>query len=239
VDLPAFRAAARALGVDLGDAQASALLALRALLEAGNARAALTTVTDEAGFLEVHALDSLALVRALEGEPAPATLIDVGSGAGFPALPAAIAWPALRVTALESTRKKCDFLREAARALGLEGRFAVIERRAEEAGRDPALRDAFDVVTARAVAALPVLAELCLPFARPGGLFVAWKTGKALETELPAAARAIAELRGAPARVLDAGLAGRDARLVVVRKEGPTPERYPRRVGIPEKRPLA
>jgi len=238
MDPRSFQEAAAALGVELTADALGAILGLRRILEAGNARAALTTVTDEAGFLLVHALDSLSLARALAGEPPPTTLLDVGTGAGFPALPVAIAWPALHVHALESTAKKCAFLREAAAALGIASRFTVHERRAEEAGRDPALRDRMDVVTARAVAALPVLLELSLPFVRPGGLFVAWKTRKALEEELPASEAAIRELGGALVDVVDGGVPGRDASLVRVRKVATTPERYPRRTGVPEKRPL-
>jgi 16S rRNA (guanine527-N7)-methyltransferase len=140
--------------------------------------------------------------------------------------------------AIESTQKKCDFMRSAIRALGLEPRFRVLERRAEEAGRDPALRERADLVVARAVAALPVLAALALPFARPGGLFVAYKSGKAEAAEIPAAVPAFHELAAELEAVIESGLPGRDLRLVKVRKKGPTPERYPRRVGIPEKRPL-
>ncbi len=242
MDLELFReTAATFLGRPLDDAQVERILRLRGLLEEGNARASLTTRTELGEYLEVHALDSLALGRALAGEAAPPrTILDVGSGAGFPAFPLAIAYPDLdEIVALESSAKKCDFIRTAAGALGLAPRLRVDQRRAEEAGRDPRLRDRFDVVTARAVAEMAVLVELSLPFVRPGGLLVAWKTAKAEPVEIPAAARAIRELSGSLEAVLDGGVPGRAHRLVKIRKTGLTPEKYPRRVGVPERKPIA
>jgi 16S rRNA (guanine527-N7)-methyltransferase len=239
VDRGTFLSAAAALGAPVDDAALERLLRFRAILEEGNRRAALTTRTDEADFLEIHALDSLTLARALAGEPSPLRrLIDIGTGAGFPAIPLALVYPDLEVHAVESIQKKGDFLRHASTALGLDGRFHVHLRRAEEAGREPALRDSFDLAVARAVSALPILAELCLPFVRPGGLFVAWKGAKAEQDEVPPAAKAFSELAASLEGVIDSGIAGRDLRLIKVRKTGPTPERYPRRTGVPEKRPL-
>src|SRR5919204_1688027 len=111
------------------------------------------------------------------------TLVDVGSGGGLPGLPLKLARPRLRVTLLEANRKKAAFLTHATAVLGLEG-VEVVAMRAEEAGRLPGLRDAFDVATARALAPMPVLAELCLPFVRPGGRLLAMKA--AADAELAA-----------------------------------------------------
>jgi 16S rRNA (guanine527-N7)-methyltransferase len=239
VNVETFLAQAAALGVHLDGAQVMSVLRFQALLEDGNRRAALTTKTEMADFLQIHVLDSLTLTRAIAAEPAPpARLLDVGSGAGFPAIPLAIAYPKLEVFALESLQKKCDFLRATAQDLGLASRFHVIQERAEEAGRDPKLRDSMDIVTARAVAGLPILVELALPFVRPQGLFVAWKSARAQTDEIPTASIAIKELGGQLEHVLESGVPGRDLRLVRIRKLGPTPERYPRRTGVPEKRPL-
>jgi 16S rRNA (guanine527-N7)-methyltransferase len=241
VDWVSFRAeAARLLGRDLTAAELDALRRLHDLLIAGNERAALTTVTDLPGFLRSHLLDSLAVARAVASEPAPPrTLVDIGSGAGFPALPLAIAFPDLAVTAVESVRKKAAFINETAAALGLGARVRAVEIRAEELGRDPAHRDRHDLATARALAPFPVLVELALPFLRPGGLLVALKgADEKTSAEIAAGDAALRELSGKLERVLPAEVPGLDHRLVCVRKEGPTPERYPRRTGIPEKRPL-
>jgi 16S rRNA (guanine527-N7)-methyltransferase len=237
VNADSFREAARAIGVALDPGQVAALARFRMLLEEGNARASLTAVTDEAGFWRTHALDSLSIARALEGEPPPATLVDVGAGAGIPAIPLAIAFPGLAVTAVEATAKKCRFMEEAARALGLADRFRVVERRAEEAARDRAHRERYDVATARAVSRLAVVAELCLPFVRVGGLFVAYK-GPRVAEELAGAEVAAAALGARIEAVIESGIPGAALCLVKMRKRGPTPEGFPRRPGIPEKRPL-
>lgn len=237
VNAETFREAARALGLALDEAQVAALARFHALLLSGNERASLTSIVDEAGFWRTHALDSLSIARALADEPAPRTLVDVGSGAGIPAIPLAIAFPGLEVAAVESIAKKCRFIEEAAAALGLAPRVRVIERRAEEAARDPAHRDRFDLATARALADLPVVLELALPFVRPGGLLVAYK-GPRVAEELAAGARAAEALGGRLERVVESGVPGADLRLVLARKLAPTPDRYPRRTGVPEKRPL-
>jgi 16S rRNA (guanine527-N7)-methyltransferase len=239
VERGTFLRAAEALGAALGEREVEALERFRDLLREGNEGAALTAVTDEDGYWRTHVLDSLSIVRALAGEVAlPRALADVGSGAGIPAIPIAIAFPGVAVTAIESTAKKARFIEEAARALGLFGRVRVVVQRAEEAGRDPALRDRFDVATARALADLPVVAELCLPFVRPGGLLVAYKGRRAAE-EVERAAGAFRELAATLEAIVPAGIEGTDLVLVKVRKTGPTPERYPRRTGVPGKRPLS
>ncbi len=162
-------------------------------------------------------------------------LVDVGSGAGLPGLPIKIARPDLDVTLIESDQAKAAFLVHACAALGLE-HVEVVARRAEEAGHDPRLREAFDVAVARALAPLPVLVELCLPLVRVGGRLLAQKT----EAEDPAAAvRAIQLLGGELSGVEAAPSAARTAgTVVVIEKLRPTPLLYPRRAGVPARRPL-
>ena len=176
--------------------------------------------------------DSLVLVDHLG---AARSLVDVGSGAGLPGLPIKIARPDLRVTLIEADQAKAAFLVHASAALGLEG-VEVVARRAEDAGQDPALREAFDVAVARALAPLPVLVELCLPLVRVGGRLLAQKT----EGEDPAgASTAIDLLGGRLAAVVSAPSPARTAgTIVVVDKVAPTPARYPRRPGIPARKPL-
>lgn len=162
-------------------------------------------------------------------------LVDVGSGAGLPGIPIKIARPDLEVTLVEADQAKAAFLVHACAALGLE-HVEVVARRAEEAGHDPRLREAFDVAVARALAPLPVLVELCLPLVRVGGRLLAQKT----EAEDPtAAARAIQLLGGELSGVEAAPSAARSAGTVVlIVKVRPTPALYPRRAGVPARKPL-
>ncbi len=162
-------------------------------------------------------------------------LVDVGSGAGLPGVPIKIARPDLDVTLIEADQAKAAFLVHACAALGLE-HIEVVARRAEEAGHDPRLREAFDVAVARALAPMPVLVELCLPLVRVGGRLLAQKT----QAEDPAAAaRAIQLLGGELSRVVAAPSAARGAgTVVVIDKVRPTPAHYPRRAGVPARKPL-
>ena len=176
--------------------------------------------------------DSLVLVDHLG---AARSLVDVGSGAGLPGLPIKIARPDLRVTLIEADQAKAAFLVHANAALGLEG-VEVVARRAEDAGQDPALREAFDVAVARALAPLPVLVELCLPLVRVGGRLLAQKTEA---EEVASASNAIGLLGGELSRVVSAPSSARAAgTIVIIDKVRPTPARYPRRSGIPARKPL-
>lgn len=164
------------------------------------------------------------------------SLIDVGSGAGLPGLALKVERPELRLTLLEANRRKAAFLVHAAAELGLDG-VEVVARRAEEAGHDPRLREAFDAATARAVAPMPVLVELCLPFVRLGGRLLAMKARAG--DEVAEAARAIEILGGRLEAVIAAPSAARErGEIVVVAKVATTPADYPRRPGVPSRRPL-
>jgi 16S rRNA (guanine527-N7)-methyltransferase len=176
--------------------------------------------------------DSLVLLKYL-GEAK--TLVDVGSGGGLPGLPLKIARPELAVTLVEADQDKAAFLVRACAALGLQD-VDVVARRAEEVGQDPLYREAFDVAVARALAPMPVLAELCLPLVKVGGRLLAQKTS----TEVVArAARAIETLGGALNRVAAAPSTARGAgTVVIVDKVRPTPPAYPRRPGVPARKPL-
>jgi len=162
-------------------------------------------------------------------------VVDVGSGGGLPGLPLKIARPDLELTLIEADHDKAAFLVHACAQLGLDG-VTVVARRAEDAGHDPLLREAFDVAVARALAPLPVLAELCLGLVRVGGKLLAQKT----ESEgTSAAARAI-EIMGGSLRVVHASPSGarRAGTVVVIEKIRPTPAIYPRRPGVPNRKPL-
>lgn len=176
--------------------------------------------------------DSLVLLPYLAGAQ---RLVDVGSGGGLPGLPLKLARPELEVTLIEADQAKAAFLVQAAAGLGLSG-VDVLAVRAEDAGRDLRFRETFDVAVARAVAAMPALVELCLPLVRVGGRLLAQKTDRA---EVEAARQAIKRLGGEVTAVETAASAARDKGLVVVvAKVRPTPDGYPRRAGVPVRRPL-
>ena len=162
-------------------------------------------------------------------------LVDVGSGGGLPGLPLKIARPELAVTLVEVDSGKAAFLVQACARLGLID-VEVVGRRAEEVGHDARYRESFDVAVARALAPLPVLVELCLPLVRMGGNLLAQKTDK---EEVPAAQRAIELLGGALQSVSPAPSTARaTGTIVVIAKVGPTPSKYPRRSGVPARKPL-
>jgi 16S rRNA (guanine527-N7)-methyltransferase len=185
-----------------------------------------------AGSPEALIEDSLVLLEHLGGG---IRLVDVGSGAGLPGLPLKIARPELAVTLVEADQAKAAFLIQTCARLGLEG-VEVVARRAEEVGHEPRYREAFDLAVARALASMPVLVELCLPLVRIGGRLLAQKTDR---EDVTAAARAIDTLGGSLRAVLPARSGIRDAgTVVIVDKLLPTPSSYPRRSGVPAKKPL-
>ncbi|MFN8558291.1 MAG: 16S rRNA (guanine(527)-N(7))-methyltransferase RsmG [Dehalococcoidia bacterium] len=196
-----------ALGRAPDPAQLEQLRRYVRLLLTASARLNLTAVQDPAAVEQRHVAESLALVRLLEQVnllPAGGALIDVGSGGGLPGLPVAIVRPDLRVTLLDATGKKVAFLRETAAALGL-GNVTPLHARAEDAGRDAAWRERFDVATARAVAPLATLVELLLPFVAVGGVAAAVKGARAAE-EVATATGAIARCGGRLSRVASRGI---------------------------------
>ncbi len=225
---------ARELGVELTASHLDAFERYYAMLADWGRRIDLTTVLDPEGVQRRHFLESLAVgatLRRLGLLPDGAAVIDVGSGAGFPGLPIRIVWP-VRLTLVEARRKRAAFLEAVVDALGLRN-VAVIAGRAETLARMPAHREVYDVAVSRALAPARTLAELTLPFVRVGGVSAAPK-GERLDDELAEAVRALETLHAAAeTHPLPTG-----GRLLVLRKLGPTPERFPRRPGIPSKRPL-
>ncbi len=227
---------AKSLGLTLTPQNLEAFQIYYQELVAWSERFNLTTITAYEEVQVRHFLDSLSSLLVIEDPSIRA--IDVGTGPGFPGLPLQILRPDMRLTLLESVGKKVRFLEHIVRRLGLE-RVEIIKGRAEELGQAPAYREQFDLVLARAVAALPTLLEYALPFCRVGGIFVAHK-GSKIQQELKMADRALRLLGGSLREVRDLRLPGLDRlhSLVVIDKVCPTPSRYPRRPGIPAKRPL-
>ena len=240
IDKTLLRDYAADLGVTLNDTQLAQFDTYAILLCEWNEKMNLTGITDPYGIVVRHFLDSLTLVPHLkEG----ATLIDVGTGAGFPAIPVAIARPDVKVTLLDSLQKRLTFLTAVCDEIGLS--CESVHARAEDGGQQAALREQFDVATARAVAALPTLCEYCVPFVKTDGIFAAMK-GPDSDAELESARRA-AKTLGATYRETQkltvpatpkANEETLDRRIIVFEKTAPTPMRYPRPAAKIAKNPL-
>ena len=207
------------------------------LLIEWNAKMNLTAITEPREVAVKHIVDSLTALRGIE-ERDSLRLIDVGTGAGFPGIPLKIVRPDLQLTLLDSLKKRVHFLETVVEALGLEG-AECLHGRAEEAARQSALRERFDIAASRAVARLPVLAEYLLPFVRIGGTAIALK-GLHSEEEAKESERAVKILGGRAIESIPVALPGlSDKRAVlVIKKERPTPKAYPRKAGKPAKEPL-
>ena len=208
------------------------------LLLDANTRLNLTRVTEPDAVARLHLLDSLSALPHVD-RLGPPTALDLGSGGGVPGLVLALARPEISWTLVDSVGKKCDAMRGLAQALGLRS-VTVIAERAEILGRDPRHRERYELVTARACAALPVLAEYALPLTSVGGALLAWKGPlTAADDEVVQGEAAAAQLGGESPVIHETAIpALRQHRLLEVRKERATPARYPRRPGEPGRRPL-
>lgn len=229
-------AGAKSLGLSLDPEQVESFQVYYEELIRWNKRVNLTAIVDYEEVQLKHFLDSLTV--ALAFRDVPSLLLDVGAGAGMPGLPLKILLPNISLTLVDSTHRKTDFLNHLVTRLGLQG-VEVLNARAEDLAHDEAYRERFDLVLSRGVAKLATLAELALPFCTLGGSFVAQKKGE-IDGEIEAAARAIDILGGQLREVKRFRLEelGGERALVVIDKLSPTPQRYPRRAGIPQKRPL-
>jgi len=237
----------RRFGLSLGANEVACFRRFSEQLLEWNTRFNLTAITEPEQVEIRHFLDSLSCLQALTtvGDRSlsnwlsrPLNALDIGAGAGLPGIPLKIVWPRLRLTLLEATGKKVRFLEHVIEELSLSQTLAVHDR-AESLAHDPQHRDKYDFVLVRSVAELPVLLEYALPFARRGGLVLAQK-GEAAAAEVVAAEQALAILGGQLRQVVPVEIPGlADTRhLVVVEKKSQTPEKYPRRPGMPQKRPL-
>ena len=224
------------MGVSLGEKETEQFMTYLSLLLEWNEKMNLTAITDPVKVAQLHMLDCAALLTCADFENR--ALLDVGTGAGFPGLPLKILVPSLQVTLLDSLNKRVDWLAQVSAQLSLTG-IRVIHARAEEQALEKGFRDSFELVTARAVAELRLLCELCLPLVKPGGKFLAMKSVES-DAELAAAQHAIAILGGAVEAVRDYAIPGTDVRhrLIVVEKVKKTPEKYPRMFAKIKKNPL-
>ena len=223
------------MGVNMTDEQAEKLIAYHEMLVSANREMNLTRVDED--FREAADRNYLDSLTVLEHLGDARTLIDVGTGAGLPGIPIAILKPDLSVTLLDALSKRVSFLQRVVEALDLN--VQCVHGRAEDAAKRSEFRDAFDISTARAVAEMNVLSEWLLPFVKPGGKMLALK-GPMAEEETERAKNALEKLNAEKVSVHDAPLLWRDwnHKIVEIRKTGPTPEAFPRRAGVAEKRPL-
>ena len=220
------------------EAQAQKLYALTARMLEVNKTMNLTAIKDEKAIILKHYVDSITISPYI---PQNSTIIDIGCGAGFPSLPLAVFRPDVKITALDGTAKRIAYVNETAKYLGLTN-LTAISARAEELALTKEYRECFDIVTARAVASLPVLCELCLPYVKLGGSFVAMKSKQA-DDELAASRKCIEICGGGEPRKISSDLKSdneeNDQRsLIIVPKIKETPKNYPRHYSKISKKPL-
>lgn len=241
VTLELYKDDLKDLGIDLSDEQINQFVQYYEILMKWNEVMNLTAITQMDEVLKKHFVDSLALVKVcpwiLDGSKS-CTLLDVGTGAGFPGIPLKIAFPQLHVTLLDSLQKRIHFLDEVIGKLSLS-EVNTIHGRAEDYAKPSSLREKYDICVSRAVAGLSVLSEYCLPFVKVGGVFVSYK-GDKIEEEMKAAKEAIYILGGKVEEEYRFKLPfteiGRT--FVLIRKERKTPKKYPRKAGLPSKEPI-
>ncbi len=236
-----LRQKALAFNIELSNEQMEKFREYLALLENFNRHTNLISSTDPQTVVIKHFLDSLAPGPAFKetGLNRELKLIDIGTGGGFPGIPLLIAFEDWKLYAVDSIAKKLEFIGILCEKLGLSERVEIVCVRAEELGKIPGKREAFDFAVTRAVAQMSVISEYCLPLVREGGYFAAYKA-KSAEQELKEAENAISMLGGKALKTFKYTLTGEEERnLIIIKKVSPTPRKYPRRTGVPVKRPLS
>lgn len=228
---------AQALGIALSEAQTDQFMQYLSLLLEWNEKMNLTAITDPVEVVQKHFIDCISVLPHLDLQGGE-TMIDVGTGAGFPGVPLKIANPALQVTLLDALQKRLTFLDTLTQSLDLSD-VTLVHSRAEDGGQNPDLREQFDLCVSRAVANLAVLLEYCLPFVKVGGKLAALKGPDAIQ-EIEQAQNALQILGGKVTAVIPITIPHTDLQhqLVLVEKIAPTPQRYPRKAGKISKKPL-
>ena len=232
-----LKIAATEYGLNLTEDQISAFNKYYELLYEWNKKINLTAITEPKDVAIKHMVDSLSCFKA-DLFKENTSLIDVGTGAGFPGLPLKIFYPSLKLTLLDSLNKRVKFLQLIVDELGLKD-VEVIHARSEEAARNKKYREKFDLATARAVARLPIICEYCLPFVKDGGTFIALK-GRQYEEEATQAQKAIKVLGGEISDIMPVKLPEIDDKraVIYIKKIKSTPKTYPRKAGTPERNPI-
>lgn len=235
-DLTYFNKGLESLNIKLSERQIEQFLTFYELLVEWNSFMNLTAITEFEEVVQKHFLDSLALIKACDLKDQ--TLIDVGTGAGFPGIPLKIAFPELKVILLDSLNKRINFLNTVIENLGLD-KVETIHGRAEDFAKNKEYREKFDLCVSRAVSNLTTLSEYCLPFVKVNGSFISYKSEKLTE-ELKEADKAINILGGQAGDQVELTLPDSDIyrNLLIINKVKSTPDKYPRKAGLPSKEPL-
>jgi len=232
------------MDMEISDEQIEQFIRYKDILLEWNQKMNLTTITEEREIIIRHFLDSLSCIQTgylsikPTAEEKRGNMIDIGTGAGFPGIPLRIMLPEIKLTLLDSLKKRIGFLKEVCSELGLDN-VEIIHGRAEDFGRDKNYRERYDYVVSRAVAALNILVEYCLPFMKVGGHFICQKGPKLIE-EIGDAEKAIKILGGEIAEQIkiDLPFSNRDHHILIIEKTKQTPTKYPRKAGKPSKNPI-
>ncbi len=222
-------------GMELSDKQIAQFNLYYELLTAKNKVMNLTAITEYNDVVKKHFIDSMMISRVLDMKKI-SSLCDVGTGAGFPGIPLKIVYPHLHLTLVDSVGKRVNFLSEVVEKLGLED-VEAIHSRTEDLAHNSKYREKYDLVTARAVASMNVLSEYCIPYAKIGGYFAAYKSGN-IEEEIENAKNAVKTLGGKIEKTDVFELYDMGRSIVLIKKVNSTPKIYPRKAGTPSKNPL-
>lgn len=229
-----FVSGLKEIGIELSEKQIQQFLKYYEMLVEKNKVMNLTAITEYDEVIEKHFLDSLQIAKYTDLNKG--SLIDIGTGAGFPGIPLKIAFPELKVVLLDSLNKRIKFLDEVIEELGLE-KVTTLHGRAEDYGKNPEYREQFDFCVSRAVANLASLSEYCIPFVRKGGYFIPYKSGT-IDEELSNSSKAVFLLGGKLEKVEKFSLEDSQRSFVFIKKVNNTAKKYPRKAGLPTKEPL-